>query len=169
MKASNSEPLPLRLPGTYSDQDFARDRAITEFVPDLSTGTPRLNDVLVAVEFVRTTWPIMVDQGHGRFLILNLQGLDHQRWSEDPEWSLHRGLAVLRGLPVPLWVLQLGDQGISDWGLPGDPPILTEHVEAQFGWMMEAHPDVAEWRARYPDDSGLELSPALRGLHQGGG
>ena len=42
----------------------------------------------------------------------------------------------MRGLPVPLWFLQLGDQGLSDWGLLGDPPILTEHVDAQFGWMF---------------------------------
>ena len=39
--------------------------------------------------------------------------------------SLHRGLAALRVLPVPLWFLQLADQGLSDWGLLGDPPILT--------------------------------------------
>jgi len=69
-------------------------------------------------------------------------------------------------LPVPLWFLQLADQTLSDWGLLGDPPILTEHVEAQFGWMLEAHPDPAEWRARYPDDSGLDVSAALRALHQ---
>ena len=55
---------------------------------------------------------------------------------------------------------------LSDWGLPGDPPILTEHVDAQFGWMLEAHPDPAEWRARYPDDSGLDIDAALRKIHQ---
>jgi hypothetical protein len=108
----------------------------------------------------------MVDQGWGRFLVLNLQGLTYQQWQKDPAWSLHRGLAALRGLPVPLWFLQRADQGLSDWGLLGDPPILTEHVDAQFGWMLEAHPDASEWRARYPDDSGLEVSPALRQLHQ---
>src|SRR5262249_48660327 len=67
--ATHGEPLPLRLPDTYSAQDLARDRAITEFVPDLSTGMPRLEDVLVAVEFVRTTWPVMVNQNRGRFLL----------------------------------------------------------------------------------------------------
>ena len=60
----------------------------------------------------------------------------------------------------------LADQGLSDWGLVGDPPILTEHVDAQFGWMLEAYPGEEERRARYPDDSGLEVSPALRKLHQ---
>ena len=108
----------------------------------------------------------MVEQKLGRFLVLNLQGLSHQQWLEGPEWSLHRGLAALRGLPVPLWFLQLADQGLSEWNLPGDPPILTEHVNAQFGWMSEAHPDAAEWRARYPEDSGLTMSAALRQLHQ---
>ncbi len=143
---------------------MVRDRALCDLIPDLRTGSPSLGDVLVAVEFLRTIWPVMVNQGRGRFLILNLQGLSHRQWTEDPSWSLHRGLAALRGLPVPLWFLQQGDQGLSDWGLPGDPPILTEHVDAQFGWMLEAHPDAAEWRARYPDDSGLDVSAAVREL-----
>ena len=38
----------------------------------------------------------------------------------------------------------------------------------QFGWMIEAHPDAAELRARYPEDSGLDMSAALRRLHQTG-
>ena len=37
-------------------------------------------------------------------------------------------------------------------------PILTEHVDAQFCWMLEAHPDQAERRARYLEDSGLGMS-----------
>jgi hypothetical protein len=161
-----AEPCGLQLPDAYGADDVARDRAICNLIPDLSSGTPNLGDILVAVEFLRTIWPVMVDQRRGRFLVLNLQGLTYQQWQEDPAWSLHRGLATLRGLPVPLWFLQLADQGLSDWGLLGDPPILTEHVDAQFGWMLETHPDAAEWRARYPDDSGLEVSSALRKLHQ---
>jgi hypothetical protein len=164
-KPSPADPFWLRLPESYSDDDLAHDRQITEFIPDLRSGTPQLGDVLVAVEFLRTVWPIMVDQHRGRFLILNLKGLSHQQWLEDPEWSLHRGLSVLRGLPVPLWFLQQAGQHLSDWELPGDPPILTEHLEAQFGWMLEASPVEAEWRARYPDDSGLDMSPSLRRLH----
>jgi hypothetical protein len=163
---SQEEPCALRLPETYLGSDVARDRAICNLVPDLSSGTPNLDDALVAVEFLRTTWPVMVDQGRGRFLLLNLQGLSYRQWQEAPGWSLHRGLATLRGLPVPLWFLQSADQGLSDWGLPGDPPILTEHVEAQFGWMLEAHPEAAAWRARYPDDCGLDVAPALRELHR---
>jgi hypothetical protein len=164
--AAPTEPYPLRLPDAYSSDDVARDRALTTLIPDLRSGSPNLDDVLVAIEFLRTIWPVMVNQGRGRFLILNLQGLSYQQWTEDPSWSLHRGLAALRGLPVPLWFLQLADQGLSDWGFVGDPPILTEHVDAQFGWMLETHPDAAEWRARYPDDSGLDVSAALRALHQ---
>ncbi|UYW27485.1 hypothetical protein OKC48_02810 [Methylorubrum extorquens] len=163
---SSDEPCALRLPDAYGPEDVARDRALCNLIPDLSSGTPNLSDILVAVEFLRSTWPVMVDQGRGRFLLLNLQGLTHQQWQEDSAWSLHRGLAALRGLPVPLWFLQLSDQQLSDWELPGDPPILTEHVDAQFGWMLEAHPDPAAWRAQYPDDSGLEVSPTLRKLHQ---
>ncbi|WP_163989009.1 hypothetical protein [Pyxidicoccus caerfyrddinensis] len=164
-KPSQANPFWLRLPQNYGEDDLARDREIAQLIPNLRSGTPRLGDVLVAVEFLRTVWPIMVDERRGRFLILNLQGLSHQRWLEDPEWSLHRGLSALRGLPVPLWFLQLAGQQLSDWELRGDPPILTEHVDAQFGWMIEAPPVEGEWRARYPDDSGLDMSPSLRRLH----
>jgi hypothetical protein len=161
-------PRALGLPEAYGDEDLARDRALCDLVPDLGAGAPALGDVLVAIEFLRSVWPVMVDQGLGRFLALNLQGLSQAQWQRDPAWSLHRGLAVLRGLPVPLWFLQHADQNLSDWGLPADPPILTEHVEAQFSWMLEAHPDAAAWRAGYPRHSGLAFSPALRALHTGG-
>jgi hypothetical protein len=164
--SSPSDPFPLRLPDAYTNEDMVRDSGLTDFIPDLTSGIPRLDDVLVAIEFLRTRWPVLVEQGRGRFLILNLQGVSRQQWIETPEWSLHRGLAALRGLPVPLWFLQLGNQDLSDWGLPGDPPILTEHIDAQFGWMFEGFPEPAHWRARYPADSGLSMSDGLRRLHQ---
>jgi hypothetical protein len=46
-------------------------------------------------------------------------------------------------------------------GSATDPPILTEHVEAQFGWMIETYPDAAQWRAQFSRDSGLTMSAAL--------
>jgi hypothetical protein len=137
----------MQLPENYTQEDVASDSALIEFIPDLSSGLPHLEDVLVAVEFLRTIWPVMVDQRRGRFLVLNLQGVSKEQWTDDPGWSLHRGLAALRGTPVPLWFLQLADQNLSTWDLPGDPPILTEHIEAQFGWMLETHPNPVEWRA----------------------
>ena len=73
---------------------------------------------------------------------------------------------MLRSTPVPLWFLQLADQGLSSWRLPNDPPILTEHMEAQFGWMLEAYPDVDVWRAKYPADSRLEFSASLLQLFE---
>lgn len=158
-------PAALRLPDEYGDDDVARDRALCQLMPDMRLGTPALGDALVAIEFLRSVWPVMVDQGLGRFLVLNLQGLSRDDWLHDPAWSLQRGLAALRGLPVPLWFLQNGDQGLSDWNLPGDPPILTEHVDAQFSWMLEASPEAAVWRRRYPEHAGLSVSPELQALY----
>ena len=48
--------------------------------------------------------------------------------------------------------------------MPGDRPILTEHVDAQFGWLMEAWDDPDEAQALYPADSGLAVSAPLRHL-----
>jgi hypothetical protein len=160
-EALPSDAVPLRLPGNYTQDDVARDRTLAELIPDLSFGAPHLEDVLVALEFLRTRWPVMVNEGRGRFLVLNLQGVSKDQWIENPRWSFHRGLIALRGTPVPIWFLQLANQELSSWDLPRDPPILTEHVEAQFGWMIEVYPDAAQWRAQYPRDSGLNISAAL--------
>jgi hypothetical protein len=80
--------VPLRLPDNYTQDDVAHDRALAELIPDLTSGAPHLEDVLVAMEFLRTTWPVIVDQRRGRFLVLNLQGVSKQRWIDDPGWSL---------------------------------------------------------------------------------
>jgi hypothetical protein len=94
-------------------------------------------------------------------LVLNLQGFSKDQWIEHPQWSFHRRLAALRGTPVPVWFLQLANRELSYWDLPRDPPILTEHVEAQFGWMIETYPEAAQWRAQFSRDSGLTMSAAL--------
>jgi hypothetical protein len=157
------EMCPVLLPASYGADDVAADVEVMGRVPDLSSGSPSLADVLVAVEFLRTRWPVLVDQGYGRFLALNLRGLTQDVWASDPRLSLHRGLLALR-TPVPVWLLQLGGQDVSQWDLPGDPPILTEHLERQWGWMVEATADAGAERSLYAVDSGLWLSPGLRDL-----
>jgi hypothetical protein len=167
--SEGKEQFTMGLPDTYDGDEVRRDDELTEWVPDLSSGTPALDDILVAIEFIRTVWPIMVDQGLGRFLVLNLQGLHFEEWLSDGRWSLHRGLIALRSLPVPLWLLQRGGQEVSTWMLPGDRPIFTEHVDAQFGWMWEADLSPNDWLKRYPADSGLDVSTAVRHVLEGAG
>lgn len=64
-------------------------------------------------------------------------------------------------LPVPLWIIQHAEQDAEFWPLIGEVPILTEHAEAQFGWMIEDSFDRQEAQGRYARDSGLRLAPAL--------
>jgi hypothetical protein len=154
----------LSLPAEYGPEQVRKDVEVCSWIPDLSTGSPSLDDVLVAVEFFRTSWPTMVEEHRGRFLALNLRGHTSRSFADATDMSLQRGLVALGSLPVPLWLLQLAGQDASSWGLPGDRPILTEHVDAQFGWLMEAWYDPGEARAVYPGDSGLAVSPALRRL-----
>lgn len=159
------DPAPaLSLPAEYGPEQVGKDVEVCSRIPDLSTGSPSLDDVLVAVEFLRTSWPTMVEEGRGRFLALNLRGHTSRSFADATDMSLQRGLVAFRSLPVPLWLLQLAGQDASSWGLPGDRPILTEHVDAQFGWLMETWHDPGEARAMYPGDSGLAVSPALRRL-----
>jgi hypothetical protein len=159
----DADEFPLLLPAGYSPDEIARDDQLLERVPDLASGSPALDDVLVAIEFLRTRWPTMVEEGYGRFLALNLRGLSHDTWTGHAQLSLQRGLTATR-TPVPLWLIQLADQDVSSWELPGDPPILTEHMEAQFAWLTEMYRDPDIERARYPEDSGLHVSVALRRL-----
>jgi hypothetical protein len=163
-----SDPEPaIRLPPDYGDE-LLRDADLLERVPDLSSGEPGLGDVLVALEFLRTEWPILVDQGAGRLLAVNCRELSREAFAGDEHWSLHRGLAAIR-VPVPLWFIQTAGQAVESWGLPGDAPIFTEHSANQFAWMLEGWVDRRAMQARYADDSGLELSPALQRLCREGG
>jgi len=136
-------------------------------VPDLSSGTPGLGDIMVALEFLRTEWPVLVDEGGGRLLALNCRPLTEESFATAEELSLHRGLLAIR-LPVPLWAIQTAGQAVESWGLPGDPPIFTEHSSNQFSWMMEAFVERSGMHARYAEDSGLELAPALQRLLRDG-
>jgi hypothetical protein len=155
-----SEPA-VRLPSDYG-AEVLYDGELLDRVPDLSSGEPALGDVLVALEFLRTEWPILVDQS-GRLLALNCRGLSRETFAGDEQLSLHRGLLAIR-LPVPLWVIQTAGQAVETWGLPGDPPIFTEHTPNQFSWMMEIFVERSVMQARYAQDSGLELSTALQRL-----
>jgi hypothetical protein len=63
----------LQLPAGYGPDDVAEDVELCGRIPDLSPAAPRLGDMLVAVEFLRATWPALVSQGRGRFLGVNLR------------------------------------------------------------------------------------------------
>ncbi|GAA2640191.1 hypothetical protein [Paractinoplanes durhamensis] len=159
--ASLAPQAALSLPPGYGPEQVERDVELCGGIPDLTAGTPALDDILVAMEFFRSVWPPLLDERYGRFLVVDLRGHTGESFAAAAERSLDRGMLAFR-VPVPLWLLQNADQDASSWGLPGDPPILTEHVDSQFAWMVEAWPGQAETMARYPADSGLIASPALR-------
>ena len=159
---------PLRLPVPIDAAAAALDDEVVTRIPDLSSGTPALGDVLVAVEFLRTEWPVLVDEGRGRFLLIDCQGASRAAFMTDERFSLHRGLLALR-LPGPVWILQSAGQSVEDWGFPGDHPIFTQHTEHQFSWMFQISLDRRYAQQHYPRHSGLELSPALRRLCENGG
>jgi hypothetical protein len=155
----------LRIPDTYPAEAQAFDFELLGRVPDLSTGTPALGDVLVALEFLRTEWPVVVEEQRTRFLAINARGVPRELLVDDDRMSLHRGLLAIR-VPVPVWIIQSADDHVEQWGLRQDPPIFTEHEPHQFSWMWEFFVDRVAAQARYPQDSGLELSPALQRLCQ---
>jgi len=154
--------LAVRLPSTYGDADREIDLAMGRRIPDLQTGSPSLRDVLVAMEWLRVEYPQFLERKRGDFLAINCQRFSRDVWEHAEEVSLHRGLAAMRSrLLVPLWIIQLADQDVEFWPLVGDVPIFTEHVSAQFAWMVEASYERRDSQRRYPEDSGLTLSPAL--------
>jgi hypothetical protein len=152
--------FPMRLPADYSVDDQEHDRALAGRVPDLSTGSPALPDVLVALEWLRVEWPAMVEEGLGNFLIADCRPFSRDRWVADPGLSLLRGLAVVR-LSVPLWFVQSAGQDVETWPFVRERPIFTQHVDGQFGWMLEMLLPRPQAQALYPGLSGLELSDDL--------
>jgi hypothetical protein len=154
--------LAVRLPDDYGELDTRRDLFDSQRIPDLQSGTPALRDILVAIEWLRVEYQQFVERNRGDFLAINCQAQTIETWTSSEEVSLHRGLAAMRSrLPVPLWIIQLADQEVEHWPLIGEVPIFTEHVSAQFGWMLDAAFDRRDSQQRYAGDSGLILSPAL--------
>jgi len=164
---NESGKLPICLPATYSGEDRLIDEELWQRIPDMSGGAYELRDLLVAIEWLRTEWPLMVQQRSGDFIVLNCQSLTKDIWSNSAELSLFRGLAAIR-MPSPIWFLQLGGQEVENWPLVGERPIFTEHVATQFKWMMEMFFERRESESRYPTDSGLSLSPEVLELYAQG-
>jgi hypothetical protein len=153
--------LAIRLPPGYGTEQAFLDNELLERVPDLSSGKPAIGDLLVAFEWLRTEWPLLVESRRGRFLAVSCRELSPEQWAVDERLSLQRGLLAIR-TPVPIWIIQQAGQGVENWGLPGaDHPIFTEHVSSQFSWMQEAFLDRQEMQARFPVNSGLEFSATL--------
>jgi hypothetical protein len=157
-----ADELAIRLPDSYNQSDREVDLQIGQNIPDLQTGSPSLRDVLVAMEWLRVEFPQYLERKRGNFMAINCQRLSREVWENNEEVSLHRGLAAMRTrLPVPLWIIQMAEQDVEDWPLIGEVPIFTEHLSAQFSWMLEASFDRRESQQRYPEDSGMILAPAL--------
>ena len=119
-----------------------------------------MRDILVAFEWYRTEWPVLLEQDHGDRILLNCQRMTLESWQTDVQLSLLRGLAAMRA-PGPLWFLQLAGQEVENWPLVGERPIFSEHHSSQFAWMMEASVERRHLRAHYLKVSGLELSKEL--------
>jgi hypothetical protein len=155
--------LAVRLPDSYDPSQTGLDRQMAQRIPDLQAGTaPLLRDVLVAMEWLRVEFPQFVERGRGDFLAINCQQLSRDVWETAEEVSLHRGLAAMRPrLPVPLWIVQLADQDVEFWPQIGEVPIFTEHVTAQFAWMLEGRFGRSDSQRLYAENSGLILSPGL--------
>jgi hypothetical protein len=153
----------VRLPRDYGPEQVSQDLELSRRIPSMSGGSPALGDVLVAFEWLRTEWPAMLAERKGNLIAIDCRGVSKEQWEKDVGLSLLRGLAVMV-VPVPVWFLQVANQGIDTWGFPGDPPIFTQHVPNQYSWMFEISFNRRESQSRYPEDSGLELSEWLKTL-----
>ena len=73
-------PVAVWLPPQYGASDQAKDRALWASIPDLSSGTPALRDVLLAVEWLRVELPFMLSLGFGRKILVDCQALSRKEW-----------------------------------------------------------------------------------------
>jgi hypothetical protein len=159
---SSPDRLPIHLPSAYSPQDRDKDVALAERISGVASDPALFLDALTAFEWLRTVWPQMTEIA-GDFLVIDCQGVSRDLWLGAIEVSLARGLASLRA-PGPLWFLQDAGQAVETWPLVGDRPIFTQHFPDQFAWMVRGIVPPEEALARYPEDSGLQLSAAILAL-----
>jgi hypothetical protein len=157
--AGTVPPLLLRPDAAPLHPDEAN--AFGEAIPDLSSGFPALADVLAALEWRATLLPWLEEGSLGDMILIDLRGVDQAVWESHPDFSLARGLAVMRAPPRPIWLMQSAGQRVDDWGLPHDRPIFTEHSEHQFAWMTFQGHLAPSWPAGYADRCGLQLSAEL--------
>lgn len=94
-EADNQE-LVVSIPSEYAPELRALDFELWGRIPDLSTGTPALGDVLVALEWLRVEWPAMLTQRRGDMIAINCRQLSKEQWEMDERFSLLRGLAAIR-------------------------------------------------------------------------
>jgi hypothetical protein len=154
------EAVPVRLRSDYDGADDDRERI--ERIPSLARGTPALDDVLVAYEWLRAEWPWMMRQENytGDKLVIDFRGITAAAWENEESLSLLRGVASIH-MPAPLWFIQSADQDVEGWPLIADRPIFTQHVESQFDWMISGSLKRDAAQASYPQNANLELSPVI--------
>ncbi len=160
--------LPIKLPDNYGPEEMGKDIEFAYRVPDLSSGVPALDDILVAFEWFRTELAGLQSERDIERIVINCQSIDRNAWMSDPGLSHFRGISVLR-FPYPLWFLQYAGQDVENWPLVGDRPIFTEYLDSQFAWMLETFLDPKDARKWYPQDSGMSLSDKLQKLCAGQG
>lgn len=118
--------------------DPLRRARLQDCIPDLSSGAPSLDDVLVAIEWQWGVLPMLRGGDFTNAILVDLRGLTRDEWQTSPRASALRGLAALRTAEQPIWLIQRPDQHVDTWGIAGDRPIFTEYDARQFGWLSEA-------------------------------
>lgn len=149
--------LPADTPTLHPDEVTA----FSDRIPDLSQGSPSLDDVLAALEWCTTLLPILEEGNFGDMTLIDLRGQEREHWLSDPRFSLARGILALRAPPRPVWLIQLAGQRADDWGLPYDRPVFTQYTAKQFAWMMFEGSLAPDWPDAWADRCGLEIAPSL--------
>ncbi|MEV6487114.1 hypothetical protein AB0M20_00545 [Actinoplanes sp. NPDC051633] len=129
---------PVRLAAPYPDEQRQIDAG--HFLPGqglFDKNLPDRPDQLAALE-----WDLQVVAWFARSwgpakAVLDCRNMDQRRWVESDSQGLRRGMLRI-WTDTQLCVLQAAGQGVDQWPMigVGDTPILTQHVDHQFDWML---------------------------------
>jgi hypothetical protein len=155
-----SAPAPLMVPGDYSEIDEQIDRVSARQIPDLSSGSYRLCDVLAGFEWRRTVLEWFMDEGFGDKAAVDVSESDAANWSEHPRFSVARGLLALNSFS-PTWIIQRAGQSAHRWPGFNEQPVFTRHVDGQFSWMAPVTL-APSWLIYYMANSRLKIGPSLQ-------
>jgi len=155
-----AERFPIAFPDTYEPAELKKDTEMVTSIINLQDGTFDQVDVLAACEWNRTIVPALVgDHRYGSFFCIDYRNLTEQMWARDEAYMVIRGINRVR-TQVPLWFLQGEDQRVDEWKTMGTNPVLTQHVERQWDWMMEALQE-PDWPANFQSDCKVKFSQKL--------
>lgn len=154
---------PIAVGRGYPTEKLGRDlETFWGQIPDMRHLACRGVDLFAALEWNGEVRRWLVDRWGWRRCVIDCRALSVPEWAEGPEQAVRRGMLAVRS-PDIVMATQRADQQVDEW--PGfaerETPILTEHVDDQWAWMVRVR-TLPTWIVAYLSLPEFEFDRGLR-------